>query len=352
MPPTTQGPPQSTLRPGVGGTLGGYQLRLTLNPPNKVFLIRNDTRMPDIEAVCEVLGGNIPAGLTYEWEVTLVMNPAGVPHAVGRITLHPSIHRQTDTLRFPIPFTAVRGGTLTVRVTSNINNQRISAIQTAEVLGVNPAPAQFRAEGVPELLMKLMMAESSLHQFRTNGHKIGYPLFSADGLGGVGLGQITRPRPTDDEVWNWKINVKAALKLYDKKKHAARSYLNEYPHSKEFQNLVQTYNQLRMANSPPGPSGAIPAMLKVTLPAYTEEMLENETIRLYNGEPVHLHEYIAREVNGVLFVKVSADNLNGTAEWHQVTAAERIAYYQAHNLPVKRWGDPDYVNDVRRRVVL
>jgi hypothetical protein len=137
--------------------------------------------------------------------------------------------------------------------------------------------------------------------------------------------------------------VQAALKLYDKKKHTASTYLNAYPHSQEFQTLVQTYNQLRIASSLPA--------LNVRLPAHTAEMLENEAIRLYNGEPVHLHEYIAREVDGVLFVNLASNKLDGTAEWHQVTAAERIAYYQAHGLPRNKWGDPDYVNDVRKRVV-
>lgn len=391
MSPAAQGPPQPASAPGVAGTTAtGPQLRLTLNPPNRVFQIESDASMPKIEAVCEVLGVTAPAGLIYEWDVTLVLNPAGVPFAMGRTTKHPPIHTQAANPRFVIPFTAVRGGTLTVRVTASINGQRITATQTAEVLGVNPTSGQLRAAGVPELLLKLMMAESSLRQFLRNGSKAGYPVFSQDGLGGVGLGQITpRPNlPTDDEVWNWKANVKSALRLYAEKRQTAKTYLHSYPHSSEFQTLVKTYNWLRKMNAlagsqsqavpvltpfqpslPPAqiswpstpPSATVPPLvappqpqqtpLTVTLPTYTDEMWENETIRLYNGEPVSLHEYIAREDNGVLFVKVAEDGVSGTAEWHQVTAAERIDTYKTRGLPTRKWGDPDYVNDVKRQIV-
>lgn len=353
--------------PSVGNGIAQPSLRVTLNPPKNVFFISADARMPSISAAAEIVGAAVPAeGVNYTWNVALALNPVGVPHAVGRTTSHPAIHDITNVPTYTIPFTAVRGGILHVSVSATVNGQLLKGEKKAEIKGTNPSSEQLRAYGVPELLLKLMTAESSLRQFLTTGHKAGYPLFSSDNLGGVGLGQITRPRPTNDEVWNWKSNVTASVALYHGKQRSARTYLTGYPHSREFRALVQAYNASRIAGAAgvagarqlPGQAAPVPnaagqanVQVQVTLPAYTEEMLENETIRLYNGEPVHLHEYIALEQNGVLVVTLAPNGTSGTAQWHEVTVEERRAYYQAHNLLENRWGDPNYVEHVRNEVV-
>ena len=188
-----------------------------------------------------------------------------------------------------------------------------------------------------------MMAESGLRQFGTKGPGAGYPLFSGDNLGGVGLGQITIPAPTDDEVWHWKANLRAALVLFQQKQQIARHYLSTYSSSPAFQELVTAWNAHRRS------AGQEP--VEVTLPPFTPEMLENETLRLYNGEAGHVHEYVAKQMGGLPAVTMEADGKHGTAAWVQVSAEERKAQYTIQKIPQNRWGDPDYVSNVRGRVV-
>jgi hypothetical protein len=67
---------------------------------------------------------------------------------------------------------------------------------------------------------RLLRHESGLQQFRP----VQYPYFSRDNLGRVGICQITNPRPTDDQVWSWKENLKRGLQLYKEKENVAKSY--------------------------------------------------------------------------------------------------------------------------------
>ncbi len=323
------------------GEAGSAGATVRFDPPAAQFAIDAHGQMPVIKAVCEVAGHVLPQ--RFEWTATLELEPAGVPHAMNRVTRHPVLHAVTATPEFPLPFTAVRGGMLLVNVTATLDGKPVKASAKVPVLGTNPTAELLRAEGAPELLLKLMMAESGLRQFGTKGTGEGYPLFSGDNLGGVGLGQITIPAPTDDEVWHWKANLRAARALFEQKQQIARHYLSTYAASPAFQELVGAFHAHRKA------AGHEP--VEVTLPAFTPEMLDNETLRLYNGEAGRLHEYVARQADGLLAVQLDADGKRGTAEWAQVTPEERKAHYVAQGIPQSRWGDPDYVSNVRGRTV-
>lgn len=369
---------QSAAPGPAGRTVHGPEIKVTLDPPNKVFFITADAQMPRIKAACQlpassraaaggasaVSGPAVPplaAVQSYEWNVTLVLNPAGVPYAVGRSTRHSPIHVTTAVPELTIPFTQIRGGTLTITVTTTFEGARVTGKAVAEILGTNPSVTLIRAEGASDLLMKLMKLESSLQLFLSSRAKAGYPVFSHDGLGGVGLGQITHPRPSDDEVWNWKANVSAAISQWEsKRKNDAERLLRSYPKSKTFRALVDAYNKARTAPltaaaktllekaGKPLPTPLKP--LTINLPPITEEMIDNETLRLYNGAPV-VQEYVAEtDTNGMLVVDVAQDNLHGTARWHEVSADERSALYVSHGMDANV-GDPNYVNDVRSQVV-
>ncbi len=323
------------------GEAGPAAVKLRFEPPLSRFMIDQHGQMPAVKAVCEFFSHTPPQ--RFEWTATLELEPAGVPHAMGRVTRHPAMRAMTEAAEFIVPFTAVRGGTLTVNVTATVDGKQATASAKVPVLGTNPTAALLRAEGAPELLLKLMMAESGLRQFGTKGEGAGYPLFSGDNLGGVGLGQITIPAPTDDEVWHWQANLRAALALFEQKQQAARHYLTTYAASPAFQELVSAFNAHRKT--------AGKAAVEVTLAPFTPEMLDNETLRLYNGEAGRVHEYVARQAGGLLEVKLDADGKHGKAEWAQVTAEERKARYVAQGIPQSRWGDPDYVSNVRGRTV-
>lgn len=356
---------QPTPQKSAVSTAHGPEIKVTLDPPNKVFFLTDDPQMPKIKATCQVPSPTpVPAGgassvsgpsgaptsaaQSYDWDVTLVLNPAGVPYSGGRTTRHSPIHVTTAVPELSLPFTQIRGGMLTVTVATTLQGKRITGKAVAEIRGANPGARLIRAEGVPEILMKLMQLESSLQQFLTTHAKAGYPVFSHDGLGGVGLGQITHPRPTDDEVWNWKANVRAAKTQWDsKRRNDAKRLLQNYANSSDFRDLVDKYNQTRTAPLKP---------LIITLPPITDEMLDNEAIRLYNGAPRSsghsLQEYRA-EINegGLLVVDVAQDSLHGTARWQEVTASDRIDFYDKWKIDPSQRGDPDYVNHVRSQVV-
>ena len=340
----------------------GPEIKITLDPPNKVFFITADAQMPKIKATCQ-LPASVPTASpsvpdpttssataqSYDWDVTVTLNPAGVPYAVGRTTRHSPIRVTTVVPELILPFTQVRGGTLTVTVGTMLEGKRLTGKAVAEIRGTNPSATLIRAEGASDILMKLMKLESSLQQFLTTRAKTGYPVFSHDGLGGVGLGQITHPRPTDDAVWDWKTNVRIAKAQWESKHRDAKRLLQNYASSSEFRDLVRQYNQNRTGTAPLKP-------LTITLPSITDEMLDNETIRLYNGAPrpngQSLQEYRAEvDENGLLVVDVAKDGLHGTAHWQQVTEAARTAFYDSNNLNLNLRGDPDYVNHVRSQVV-
>ncbi len=98
-----------------------------------------------------------------------------------------------------------------------------------------------------------------------------------------------------------------------------------------FATLVQEWNAAQPAQNPP-------VRVNITLPDFTADQLELDTIRGFNGFANQLHEFRVRlDQNNppLLFVTLDATRRNGTAEWERVPVAERGAS-----------GDPNYVNNV------
>ena len=114
-----------------------------------------------------------------------------------------------------IDFPQLRGGALTVGVTVRIGAASpplTATLSGLTIVGTNPTPAQIKAfansiGATNQRFRKIMRQESSLSQFTSAG----WPKFSADGRGGVGLCQVTIPTPTDDQIWNWKGGFKTEV---------------------------------------------------------------------------------------------------------------------------------------------
>jgi hypothetical protein len=288
--------------------------------------------------------------LQFFWTVTLVFTGAKCAHSLNRNIKHPDIACTTAVNSLAIPFTQVRGGDLTVSVAVRVGNVNLtSKSENLQVTGTNPGMGALMAETPSnDAFKKLMRVESALRQFRGPA----CPLFSEDNLGGVGICQITNPSPTDDQVWSWKENLKAGWQFYLDKQGVARHYPAVIRNGADFKGLVKAYNDNRLAqnNAPGAPGGAKPPELKaltIDLPDYTDDQLQRDTIRGYNGYAGGWHEYrVKTDKEGFLVVTVSADGTKGTAEWEQITAEQRIAHYQDLQLSKKHWGDPNYVEDV------
>jgi hypothetical protein len=334
---------------------------LSYDPAGPQFAITAAAVMPTITVTATLknvtLDPRAPPPM-YEWKATLAFTGSVCPHGTLRNTSHSDMPAQIGpSNRFVIPFIEVRGGALVVTLSVRIGTQTLQATsENLTIVGTNPTVGAIGIEApANQAFRKLMRLESSLRQFQTAA----CPLFSADNQGGVGLCQITNPAPTADEIWNWKSNVAAGWRLYQDYERRARAYPASVRNSPAFRALVTAYNASRLAPATPGqpqPPAAAPARpatlppLAITLPDYTAEQLENDTLRGFNGYAGGIHEYRVRvDANGLLVVTEDPGGRTGTAEWERVTAADRTARYDALGIAAGRRGDVDYVNDVQGR---
>src|SRR5260370_24560111 len=131
--------------------------------------------------------------------------------------------------------------------------------------------------------------------------------------------QVTNPGPTDDEVWSWKANMDAGKKLLAQKKAVAKGYPAQVRNSASFKKLVDAINLARKTDKKPE--------LTITVPEYTDEQLQHDTIRRYNGFAGQdafgfpLHEYrIKMDAAGSPVVTEHPGNTS-TLEWEEVPVA-------------------------------
>jgi len=325
-------------------------LLLSFSPSGPEYPISEQCAMPSITATATFKGLAVDPKnpVQYEWTVSLVFpGSTTCVHSVGRSTSHNPIHSTTSTNSFKIPFTQVRGGDLTVKVTARAGAMVASAQSSGlKVAGTNPSIGSLQIT-VPAkaAFRKLMRLESGLKQFLSGG----CPKFSEDNKGGVGLCQLTSPAPTADQIWSWKENLKGGIVLWNSKEAIAKGYPAQVRSGSQFLGLIKAYNaQLaatalaaaKAANKPP------PAFtpVAVTLSDFTDEQLQRDTLRGFNGWAAGLHEYRVKvDANGLLVVE------QGAAQWEAVTADARREYYKSAGLAKEHWGDPNYVDDVERQ---
>jgi hypothetical protein len=339
-------------------------LTLSYDPSGPTFPITEQCEMPNIKVTANLkdITPDPKLPLQYRWAVSLLFTGAKCVHSLNRNIKHPDISCVTAVNALAIPFTKVRGGDLTISVAVRVGNVELTAKSAGlQVTGTNPGMgALMAATPDNDAFKKLMRVESRLKQFLGPT----CPYFSEDDYGGVGICQITNPSPSEDQVWSWKENLKAGWQFYKDKQSVARRYPADVRNSTEFKALVKAYNDKRLAQNkaaaapggirPPdvkGPAvGATVPELKaliVDLPDYTEEQLQRDTIRGYNGYATGWHEYrVKTDKDGLLVVTVSADGTKGTAEWEQITAEQRKAHYKDVQLSEKKWGNPNYVEEV------
>jgi hypothetical protein len=327
---------------------------LTFNPPGPQFAISEQCVMPSIKATAafQNITPDPKIPLQFQWNVTLVFTGANCVHSLGRVIKHDPITAATMVNTFLIPFTQVRGGDLTVSVSVRVGNVNLTARSTGlQIVGTNPTLASLQAAApANDAFRRLTRLESGLRQFRAPG----CPLFSEDNLGGVGLCQLTSPAPTDDQVWSWKANLAGGVALWNSKESTARGFPAQVRSSATFKALVKAFNDQRAATAEaaaaPGKAPAVQPPIVVTLPDYTADQLQRETLRGFNGWAGGLHEFRPKvDANGLLVVTIPAGSTTGTAEWEEIGAADRIAFYDQAGIAQNHRGDANYVADVEGR---
>ncbi|MDD5298162.1 MAG: hypothetical protein PHU46_14730 [Rhodocyclaceae bacterium] len=240
---------------------------------------------------------------------------------------------------FTLDFQSLSGGELDLSVFVQLSGRQITGTLTGvRIEGANPTAADIKGVLSEKIVWRIIQQESRAKQFIRAPDAGGalYPYFSEDHLLGVGLGQITNPPPTTEEMWDWKQNVKAAERKYRAGKGSAQRYPQHCRDSARFKDLVKDLNDRRRATALPP--------VQVELPDFTTTQLERAAVRAYNGcagrdnlGHSYLHEYrVALDANGRLVVDLPPGATTATATWEVVPLRDRPSGI----------GDPDYVNHV------
>lgn len=111
------------------------------------------------------------------------------------------------------------GGDLVVRCRTQTQNFEFRS----PIYGINPSwndvKNYINSQGASDGFADIVWHESKGVHFRQNGQ----PISSFDG--GYGLAQLTKPRPSFEEIWSWKLNIDAGLRLFKEKRVEAEKYL-------------------------------------------------------------------------------------------------------------------------------
>lgn len=307
---------------------------LTFNPTGPKFSISADAVMPSVTVTASLNGVKLDpkSPPTYTWGASLKFDGSVTPHGTGRRTEHSPIASQVGAKNsYLIPFNKeVRGGVLTVTVSVKVGTTTLTATsKDLTIVGTNPTPFAIKTKAnsigaIKVRFRKQMRQESSLCQFTASG----WPKYSGDNMGGVGLCQLTNPAPTANQTWNWKDNLQGGWSLYLQKESTARAYPALVRNGPTFRALVAAWNAQPSRKGKP--------VIAVTISEYTADQLELDTIRGFNGFAGGLHEFRVRvDSKGLLVVTLNAAGTVGAAEWERVPVSARGTS-----------GDPNYVDNV------
>jgi hypothetical protein len=307
-------------------------------------------RMPAVTA--RVRLDPTPDGMvTFHW-TAIVEYPllgARCPSQTRRAITHTQ-QATTTGPEWHISFARVRGGRLALRCEARHNGISLgtASLTGVTILGRNPHRAELHAALRSGVLRQLCAHESGQRQFLAAAFTgtSACPLWSGDGRGGVGLMQITNPRPSDDEVWDWLANIRRGREVFAQKARIARAYPGRVRRTAGFAQLVAGFNRDRQLRGLPA--------VDVTLPDFTPNELEDDALRGFNGyagrDPfgLELHEFqVETGATGQLQVDLLPGGVRGVARWVRVTAVEREEQFR--RLGRRYPGDPDYVANVRRQ---
>jgi len=209
--PTIQAPP-ARLHPGVTPSL-------VVHLSHPLYHIAVDPKsgepvMPrNVVAYARLDGwpADVPQPASFTWRVMLDWDFKACPthHSISRLKFeHPS--------PFPVNLAGeVRGGRLKVFAKTSFEGREVSAVAIAEVRGTNPPRSAVLRAFPPNrtglIASKIAMAESGMRQFDPVD---GLPMLSKST--DVGLMQLNAPTggvTADDQVWDWRANVRRGLEM-------------------------------------------------------------------------------------------------------------------------------------------
>jgi hypothetical protein len=274
------------------------------------------------------------------------------------------------------------GGDILFEVRATVNGQEIMASREGPIIRARDNPARDTIQtrlnsdrqGAPlpadeaQWFKAIACQENRLTQFvPTTATGTGYvwpgePWMSADGLGGVGIFQITLTTelpdgPSSAEMWDWRANVVAAQFKFEEAKRGAANFPGRVRRHPGFDTLRNNTNTRREQNR-------MQPFREIRVPNFTRDQFLEDSVRGYNGyggrtDPLFptirdaqgnvinalpLHEFTLETqnvgtANNPVYILVVTDLGGGIAEarWRRVDVADR-----------GNSGDPNYVENVRR----
>lgn len=221
-----------------------------ISPPScEKFYIDEDAKFPDISFEIKT---DDPGPFQWEWEIKWTPEACNQAEGKKRFKAKSSTAFSkknsfvSEEKKWKCELGAVIGGELQVKV----KTEKTTFVRKSTILGKNPTKEKINAELDSNtnkedcaLIKKIFKQESRYRHFYSDNE----PLTSFDN--GYGLGQLTNPVPTYEQIWNWKEHVK---EMFDKRissaRKTAKNYLDKHP-------------------------------------GYSQDQLDLETLAAYNGIP-------------------------------------------------------------------
>jgi len=200
--------------------------------------------MPVITGTAIFEGGS---GTVSGWEVSVDFRaddcpPFGPKDLTTSFKFSPNGGNEVTTDSFG---SVVRGGDIGFLAKGTVDGCSVTGFGGAGLVGTNPQRTDVQASLPHHTLQRIACRESGQRQFDAppDGGTAFCPLFGPGGK--VGVMQIANP--TDDEVWNWRLNVAKGIEIFNQRVDAATAYPGEVEDSDKFKSLVSQFNQKRQA---------------------------------------------------------------------------------------------------------
>jgi hypothetical protein len=291
---------------------GHIEITVDQPPAGQTYRHGPEPSMPQIKAHARVVGvtPDPTSTTTFTWTVSISYDASQSPHGPHRVfddIKNLPAGTTTGSAVLVIPRSVfdgkIRGGDLKLSAQAIVHGVRTTGEKTGyKILGPARGSAvdtqvrqQLHTVLTNSTLRKIASLESGGHQFDSAG----YPLWSRDGLGGVGVMQIT-PKielpghvgglPTAAEVWDWSKNARTGVLIFKNKVQSARNLQHRVS------NKVNTIvNADRLRHQPPLTPIVIvvppltshgtdfDSMFDNVLFSNTADQLQQDAVRCYNG---------------------------------------------------------------------
>jgi hypothetical protein len=191
--------------------------------PQVTFEVATDATWPSLVFTTDETG-------EHEWKWTAVWRTFS---RTGKLKTPDNRWDATSTL-------ANLGGDITIKATAKKplgkGMATVAGKLKIKIIGKNPLPLDVDSYVATDIeaagFERLISHESKYKHFNGTGQ----PIRSGDA--GYGMCQLTNPAPTFEQVWNWKKNVDAGIKLFKQKRSAAIQFLSQ-------SNRTYTQDQLK-----------------------------------------------------------------------------------------------------------